>query len=433
VFPAVDRFGVLVIGAGVVGMASARALQRAGHSVCVLDRDDPGQACSFGNAGVIATDHVLPLSRPGTLAAVPGMLLDARSPLYLKPGRLPALASWFARFAWACRPAQVRRGTVAMASLTRHSLAAWEVELASCGAAGLLRKSGMYSVYEQAPALAAGAADRAIAQRFGVAMEVLSGDELRQREPALAAHLAGAIFYPEVAHVLDPARVVQVLARAFTDAGGTLLRGQADGLRPFADGVEIASGGRTLVADQVVVAAGIGSRALCRMLGFDPPLVAEMGYHITLPEARARLRAPVASAAGGFIVTPMDDHLRVAGTVEFAREAALPDWRRAATLAHRANALFRTPLPPVAGRWHGCRPTLPDFLPAIGRLPGQPRVLAAFGHQHIGLTTAALTGQLIADLIGHVPTAIDVAAFAPDRFGRARQGAAPPGTMGSNQ
>jgi D-amino-acid dehydrogenase len=166
----------------------------------------------------------------------------------------------------------------------------------------------------------------------------------------------------------------------------------------------------------VVLAAGLGSRRLCNSLGLDVPLAAEMGYHLTFPGAQQRLHAPVAVAEDGFAVTPMGDHLRAAGTVEFACREMPPTWRRADLLEPQAARLFQQTLPQPAERWRGSRPTLPDFLPAIGKLPGHPRVLAAFGHQHIGLTTAAVTGNLIRDLVRGETPGLDITPYDPGRF-----------------
>lgn len=411
---------MLVIGAGVVGMATARALQRAGCDVAVLDPNPPGAGCSSGNAGVIATEHLLPLARPATLARLPRMLADRDSPLFLKMARVPALAGWITRFLWACRPEQVERGIAATAALTSRALASWQELLAEASASALLRREGLYEVYDDATALDVAARGTDLAARHGVPVEVLDGAALRAREPALAPDLRGALYYPGVAHVLDPERVVGALADAFISAGGRIYRERATGLATHEPRVVVRSGTGELTADYVVLAAGLGSRMLCRSLGFDPPLVAEMGYHVTWPAARDRLTAPVASAAGGFIVTPMADHLRAAGTVEFALGEAEPDWRRAELLARRAARLFAGELPAPATRWRGSRPTLPDFLPAIGPLPGAPRMMAAFGHQHIGLTTAAITGALIRDLVLGVPPMVNCAPYAPGRFGGRR-------------
>lgn len=149
---------VLVIGAGVVGMATARALQRAGCDVAVLDPNPPGAGCSSGDAGVIATEHLLPLARPATLARLPRMLTDRDSPLLLKMARVPALTGWFARFLWACRPEQVERGIAATAALTSRALASWQDALADASASALLRREGLYEVYDDATALDASAA-----------------------------------------------------------------------------------------------------------------------------------------------------------------------------------------------------------------------------------------------------------------------------------
>jgi len=412
---------VVVLGAGVVGLACARALQRAGVPVVLVDPAEPGSVCSSGNAGVIATDHLLPLARPATLARLPRMLLDRESPLRLKPSRIPGLSPWFARFLWACRPGQVQRGIAATAALIGRALPAWREELASSGALHLLREAGMYEVFERGADFRAAAAGCALLESWGVAALPLVTAELVRREPALHPALGGALFYPGVAHVLDPLAISRALFEAFRSAGGELRSAAASALRVRAEGVTVRLGEQELEARQVVVAAGLDSRALCRTLGFDPPLVTEMGYHVTFPGAQGRLTAPVTSASGGFIVTPMADHLRVAGTVEFARRAAPPDWRRAEVLARRAARLFREPVAAASDhgvtRWRGCRPTLPDFLPAIGPLPGQPRVIAAFGHQHIGLTTAAITGALVRDLVLGTPPTVELAPFAPGRFG----------------
>jgi len=416
---------VLVIGAGVVGMACARALQRDGLEVCVVDPEPPGSRCSFGNAGIIASDHVLPLSRPEVLRRVPRMLLARRGPLYLKVSRVPALLPWFVRFAAACRPARVARGIRAMAALTGAALPAWQRELAASNADDLLAMRGMYAVYRSDAAFAADAAERDLAGELGVSWQCLSGDELRHREPALGPTLRHAVHYPGVAHVRDPAELVRRLAEAFQRHGGTLLETRVLELATAPHQVTAQLNRGRLRCRYAVVAAGLGSRPLCAGLGWRPPLIAEMGYHLTVPGAVDRLTAPVAAAEDGFIATPMAGHLRLAGTVEFALREAAPIWPRADMLHGLAAGLFRDRLPAAGARWRGSRPSLPDFLPAIGPLPGEPRVLAAFGHQHVGLTTAAVTGELVADLVAGRRGELDPAPYTPARFAAATRSRPP--------
>lgn len=413
------RVDVLVAGAGVVGMACARALQRAGVDVAVADPQAPGSGCSEGNAGVIATEHVLPLANAGTLRRLPGMLVDRRGPLYLRASRVPGLLPWLAHFARACTPARSAAATRALAALTGASLDAWREELSACGACDLLALRGLYSVYRSERALQRDAAERRLAGHFGIPWEILDGAELRRREPALAPALRHAVYYPGVAHVLDPGAVVTRLAAAFVSAGGRVVQHAVSGFTASAHELAVELGAARLRCRYLVVATGIDSATLCRQAGLRVPLVAELGYHLAWPEAVPRLGAPVADAEQAFIVTPMSGQLRAAGTVEFARRPGAPSWRRAERLRPLTADLLAAPLPGRPTRWRGARPTLPDYLPAIGPLPGCPRVLAAFGHQHVGLTTAAVTGVLVRDLVLERTPPIDPAPYRPGRFARA--------------
>ncbi len=320
------------------------------------------------------------------------------------------------RFAAASRPARVARGTSAMAALTGGALAAWREELTASGGLGLLESRGMYAVYGSGAAFRADAAERDVQRALGVRWELLDGAALRRRESALGASVAHAVFYPDVAHVVNPQAIVRCLEDAFVAAGGTRLTTRVTGLRCEPEQIAVTLDGQRLACRHLVIAAGLGSRDLCRLLGVNVPLAAEMGYHVRFPGAEARLRVPVAAVEHGFIVTPMEGHLRAAGTVELAPREMAPDWRRARALARQAGRLFHDGLPEPADWWRGSRPTLPDFLPAIGPLPGHPRVVAAFGHQHVGLTTATVTASLVRDVVLGGQPALDIAPYDPGRF-----------------
>lgn len=407
---------VLVAGAGVVGMACARALQRAGYGVAVADPLLPGSACSSGNAGVVASDHVLPGAHPDVLRRLPAMLMGGRSPLSLKMRRVPALLPWAAHFAAACRAPRVARGIAATAALTGAAVPAWEEELKHSGAGHLLRRNGLLCVYFSDAGFRRDEGERRHQRDMGVAWQCLDADELRARQPALTPALRCGVFYPDVAHVVNPRHLIDSLVQAFTRDGGALVAGAVRAADSQSHQVVTRLDGRRMRSRYLVIAAGLGSRTLASALGVRLPLAAEMGYHVTWPGAETRLSVPVAAAEHGFIVTPMIGHLRAAGTVELAAREAAPDWARAQWLACRAARLFDAPLPAPADRWHGSRPTLPDYLPAIGPLPRHPRVMAACGHQHIGLTTAAVTGGLIRDLVRGERPSLDMAPYDPGRF-----------------
>ena len=410
---------VAVIGAGVVGVACARALQRDGHRVTIYDPEPPGRGASFGNAGHIAVDHIRPLSRLDILAQVPRMLADPLGPLAIRWRDAPALVPWLARFAWASRPAQEERGTTALAALLRLATAAWHEELRGSNLAGLFRARGSMVVYHTDRAFAAGEAERALLRRHGIGVETMDGDAARARAPGLGPQIRHATYYPAASHLIDPYGLVTGLAEAFRRDGGGIETEAVIGCTAEGDKVRTLVTTRGPVAvDAVVLAAGLGSGLIAPVLGLKLPLVAERGYHVMLEAPAARFGVPVTWGEYGFVLTPMEGNgIRLAGTVELASAAAPPSWARADILIKHAARLF----PELGGRetsrWMGMRPTLPDYLPALGPSPRHRNLFVACGHQHIGLTTAAISAQIIRDLIAGKAPAIDIAPFAPGRFG----------------
>ncbi len=409
---------IAVIGAGVVGVACARALQRAGHDVTIYDPEPPGRGCSFGNAGHIAVDHIRPLARLDVLAQVPRMLTDPLGPLAIRWRDAPRLVPWLARFALAARPAQVERGTAALAALLRGVTAAWAEEARGSNLAGLFRAKGALVVYISEAGFRAAAGERALQRRHGIAVETMDGDAARAMAPGLNAAICHATYYPASQHVADPLTLTLGLVEAFRREGGTVVAERVTGFE-LADGAvrALVTAGGARPVDTVVLAAGSASGGLGRLLGLTLPLVAERGYHVMLEPEGARFEVPITWGERGFVLTPMDGGIRLAGTVELAAADAPPSWARAELLTRQARKLFPGLTGRELSRWMGLRPTLPDYLPVIGRSPRQRNLYLALGHQHIGLTTATMTARLIGDLVAGRPPAIDIAAFAADRFG----------------
>jgi D-amino-acid dehydrogenase len=410
---------VIVIGAGIVGTATARALQRAGHAVTLLDSDEPGKATSYGNAGFIAIDHVLPLARPSTLKRVPQMLMDRNGPLTVHPPSIPALLPWMARFALAAySTTEVRKGVDSFGPLMAEANIAWQAEIQASGLGELFLSKGALYVYESEQSFADGAEERELQKAKGTVFEIVDGNRARELAPGLSSHIVRGVYYPHGMHTINPYRVVTTLAERFAADGGTVQRGRVRGFGR--DGNQVTSVTLTnseLPAKAVVIAAGRASGELTRLLGFNAPLVAERGYHVMLAPDNVRFELPVSPAGRGFFITPMQEGLRLAGTVELAAPHQPPSWHRADLLVRHLKDIF----PGVGGeersRWIGERPTLPDFRPAIGRAPRLANVYCGYGHQHVGLTLATATARLIARQMDGEEMPEPLRACDPGRFG----------------
>lgn len=414
-----SEFPVIVIGAGIVGTATARTLQRAGHAVTLVDSDEPGKATSYGNAGFIAIDHVLPLARPSTLKRIPQMLMDRNGPLTVHPPSIPYLLPWMARFARAAySTAEVRKGVDSFGPLMAEANIAWKAEIQASGLGELFKSKGALYVYESEAAFLSGAEERELQKAKGTEFEVVDGNRARELAPGLSSHIVRGVYYPHGMHTINPYRVVATLAERFAADGGTVERGRVRGFRR--EGNRVTAVHLTdveLPAKAVVIAAGRASGELTRLLGFNAPLVAERGYHVMLSPDNVRFDMPVSPAERGFFITPMQEGLRVAGTVELAAPHQPPSWHRADLLIQHLRAIF----PGVGGveqsRWLGERPSLPDFRPAIGRAPRLANVYCGYGHQHVGLTLATATGRLIARQMEGEELPAALAACDPGRFG----------------
>ena len=410
---------VVVIGAGIVGAATARALQRNGHTVTLLDSAEPGNATSFGNAGFLSVDSLIPLARPATLKKVPQMLMDRNGPLTVHPPSLPWLLPWMARFALAAMSAtEVQKGKDMFRPLMLEADIAWKAEIQASGLGELFRTRGALYVYESEASFLGTDEMRGLQSGKGTEFEIVDGNRARELAPGLSPTIVRGIHYPNASHTINPHKVVTTLVERFTAEGGTIVRGRVRGFRR--DGNRVTAVQLTdseLPASAVMISAGRASGELTRLLGFNAPLVAERGYHVMVAPDNVRFDLPVSPPDRGLFFTPMSEGLRIAGTVELAAPHQPPSWHRADLLKKHLKDIF----PGVGGveqsRWIGERPTLPDYRPAIGRAPRLANVYCGYGHQHLGLTLATATGRLIARLMDgeQLPGALQ--ACDPGRFG----------------
>ncbi len=418
---------VVVIGAGIVGAATAVELLRDGHRVTILEPGEPGgeQAASYGNGTLLNPSSVIPMSLPGLWRKVPGWLADPVGPLAIRWSYLPRLLPWLARFLRA-GATEARVATTARAlrpllldAPERHRRLAEEA-----GVGELITRQGVLFVFPTRADFEAEALAWRLRRDNGVRWLELSADELRQREPGLSRRYTFALLVEENGQCRDPGAYVAVLVRHAVAQGAELRRERALGFR-IDDGRLRAV--RTVVGDiaaeRSVIAAGAWSHALAAEAGDRVPLETERGYHAVIAEPGVAPRYPIMPSDGKMACVMTPQGLRLAGQVELAGLEAAPNWRRAAVLRDFARQVFPA-LPanmPEAKVtvWMGHRPSTPDGLPCIGPASGCPDVLYAFGHGHVGLTAGAATARLVADLIGGRKPQIDLAPYAAQRFGRA--------------
>ncbi|MCU0890569.1 MAG: FAD-binding oxidoreductase [Sandarakinorhabdus sp.] len=409
--PAPPRTAI-VVGAGVVGLASAIALQARGVAVTLVGDEARWQrAASWGNAGHIATEQVAPLASWDNIRSLPRRLFSRGGPVALPPSALTAWAPFGLRLAAAASPARFAHGTTALKGLLADALPAWQRLLAAAGAPQLLGDDGHFIAWESAATAAHGRAAWAAADTGSASFRDVTADERAQLQALVRVPLAGAIRFAGSGRIRDIAALEQALRRHFAALGGVACPARVAGLT-MGEGARVhLDDGRQLAADLAVVAAGVQSAALLAPLGFNLPLIAERGYHLEgdAPAWPADL-PPVVFEDRSLIFTRFGHGLRAASITEFARPDTPADPRKWQRLAQHLGELGVSLSAPR--QWMGARPTLPDYLPAIGLV--RPALACAFGHQHLGLTLAAISAErLAAQVMGDVA---DLAAFAPDRF-----------------
>ena len=410
---------IIIAGAGIVGIATAHALLDEGYTVELIDPDGFAAGASSYNAGHIAYTDILPLAGPKVWRHLPRWLLDPLGPLAIRPSYALAIAPWMLRFLAASTPARIEAGTQAIIALQSLALPAWRRRLDTLGLTQKhLRQKGVLSVFGSAAGLEA---SRRLAERqrkLGIAVEVLeSNAAVRALEPAFSAKAAAALHYPGFVQVDDPAAVCRSVAEAVLARGAALVRQSVVRIRPVEGGVAVEmADGDVRKCDQVVIAAGAWSKPLAAGLGDRIPLDTERGYNVTLPKGALGLSRPVTYEGMGFVSTPLDSGDRIGGAVEFAGLTAAPNFARLDAILQRVRPLLPDAKLDGGTRWMGFRPSLPDSLPVISRSAASARILYAFGHGHYGLTQAAATGELIAQLAGQKQTVIDLSPFDAARF-----------------
>lgn len=410
-----------IVGAGIVGLAAAIELQREGFNVTVIDKEGAGTGASKGNAGHFATEQVFPLADATMLPKLPGMLMDPLGPFRIQPQYFLKALPWFMRFLQNMLPSRRSKNSRAIKVLNQDAIAAMKSLASFCGCEDLLVMNGSLLVFEGTPIEEVEKEYQAYADA-DIEVQLFSGEQVRALEPSLSQHITNGLYFTQVGHTSDPYRLCQAFEAKFRALGGNLIIEEVVEVYTSETSSNIQlqmKSGISKNTDRLVIAAGAWSKPIAKQLGYSIPLETERGYHLMMPQ-KSCLSRPVASYNRKFIVTPMSDGTRLAGTVEFGGlQAPLVDARADCLFPHAKALLpdlFAIASASDGIRWMGFRPSLPDSLPILGRSQKQANVFFSFGHQHLGLTWSAITAKLLRQEVLGEQTTIDLGPYRIDRF-----------------
>ncbi|MEM0922756.1 MAG: FAD-binding oxidoreductase [Pseudomonadota bacterium] len=411
---------IIVVGAGITGVATALTLARAGQSVTLIDRlapGDPGQT-SFGNAGILASAGVVPVSVPGLLSKVPRMWLDRDGPVYFRLSHLPRFLPWLRPFLSHATADGVRRIASGLGPLVIDSLDQHLALARGTKAERFIERGHYVFLYRSRADFEKDAFGWQIRREQGIVWEEWDRAALADRDPFLSAHFQFAAAPGGHGWITWPAAYIAALAEAFAEAGGQFRQAEIVDLVPEENArarVTLA-GGETLSADRAILCAGVWSGRLAAKLGHNAMLEAERGYHVTFEGASHRPPSPYMMTEAKLGVTPMEPGLRVAGLAEFAGLDAPAAEAPLAQIRRQLHRLYPNLEWDSASEWMGQRPSTPDSLPLMGSSPTAPCFLFAFGGQHLGLTMGPKLAQLVsAEALGRGSN-LDLAPYAVDRF-----------------
>lgn len=412
------RDAIVVVGAGIVGVCTAWHLLRRGAQVTLIDRDAPGRGCSYGNAGAVGPGSIVPLATPGIMRDALRMLLNPAAPLRIPVSYLPKAAPWLTRFVGASRPEEVRRISDVLATLLAHSIERHLEILNEIGAPEIMHRTGLLCLYPDEKVLAKDAMGWTLRRDHGLQVEQVTRADILALEPEIGPDYTTGMFMPEQGMSTNPYRQVTAIASDFAKRGGRIVRDRVVAIEVENNYVRAVRGENASYAcDHAVICAGVWSTQLLAGLGYALPLESQRGYHVTIASPGIEVTRCVTAADRKVFLTPMEDGLRVAGTVEFGGLTRPPTRKRAEFLVRDLSRVFpRAKIPPDWSFWMGHRPCFPDSLPVMG--PSRHRGLwLNFGHGHLGLTMSATSGDILARVICGEPSNIDLGPLSFERFG----------------
>lgn len=413
------RADVIVLGAGMVGVGVALHLQRRGRDVVLIDRRGAGEETSYGNAGLIQSEAVIPYTFPREFGVILSYAMNNRRDAVYHLSALPRVAPWLFRYWQNAAPERIERSAEALAPLMAECVKEHEVLIAEAGGTtpSLVHRKGWISCLRTEDSLRKAISEARQLDRYGIDYAVLTGAQLRELEPHVSDAIIGAIHFRGSPTSSDPGMLTKAYADLFTRKGGRFLKGDARRLAPQSSGWSVNSESGPVAAREAVVALGPWSDDVFRPLGYDIPLAVKRGYHMHYgAKGNATLGHSLHDGDGGFALVPMDKGIRLTTGVEFADRDAPPSPVQLTRAEPLARELFPLAERLEAKPWMGRRPCLPDMVPVIGRGERHQGLWFAFGHAHHGFTLGPVTGRLLAEMMTGETPFTEPSRYAADRF-----------------
>jgi len=411
-----SKSSVGVIGAGIQGVCVSLNLIKKGFKVTLIDRDDPGKhSASYGNAGHFSPYASVPINRPDILTDVPSMLLNSKGPLALKWNYVPKMIPWFLKFIKNCSKKKMMHTAKYMHQILDLALPAYDELLKEIDVSGLIESKGIIYFWTGKD-LKSREMEINIRKELGVEQQLLTSHEIHDLEPHIKKIYHAGVFYPGARHARDPKKVLLKLFDLFISKGGHFEKQNVQNINFSSEDKPIIKTDLNFYSfEKVVIACGAFSKKLTDQVDEKIPLDTERGYHVHFKGYDYLLSRPVIFLNRGFGITPMEQGLRVVGTVEFGGLENPPSKKRINNLVNNAKYLL-----PELGKhydeWLGFRPTLPDFLPVIGPSKNYKNLFYSFGHHHLGWTLGAISGKILADMIAKENTNLDLSPYKSIRF-----------------
>jgi len=404
-----------IVGAGIQGISNALFLQKKGFSVTIFDRDEPGSpAASYGNAGHFSPYASVPINRPDVLTDVPAMLLSSTGPLALKWNHVPKMIPWFLQFIRNCTTKRMMHTAKNMHQILDLALPAYDELFDEIELGGLVEKKGILYIWND-KSLKSRELEINVRNELGVDQQVVTPKEIHDLEPNIKPIYHGGVYYQHGRHARNPKKILLKLYDLFLKKGGKFLKMNIKDINFNDEKPVIKAETQSFLFDKIVIACGSFSKRLTDNLDEKIPLDTERGYHVHFKDCDHLLSRPVIFQNRGFGITPMEQGLRVVGTVEFGGLDNPLTKSRVKNLINNAKYMMGD-LPEHEDEWLGFRPTLPDYLPVIGPSKKHKNVYYCFGHHHLGWTLGPISGKIISGMIAEENTNLDLKPYSSLRF-----------------